>query len=262
MRTATTIWPALNACVRGAALVIGAITPAWAGPPFITDDPVPVDLDHWEVYLYSAGAYRQSDTSGLGPGVEVNYGAAPDLQLHVIVNGAFNKPESGATQVGFGDTELGTKYRFISPGDHDWYPQVAIFPLLEVPSGDAARGLGAGHVQAFLPVWIQKDWGKWTAYGGGGYWINPGAANQNYWFTGIVLGRQVTDKLALGGEVFHQTANVIGGSASSGFNLGGVYDFTDHYHLLFSAGRGNLAYAVAGAVTNPFAYYAAFQWTF
>jgi hypothetical protein len=252
----------LTLCAGAAAAMLALCRPAEAGPPFITDDPVPVDLNHWEVYLYSAGALRQSDAAGFGPGVEVNYGAAPELQLHLIVNAAYNAPDGEATRFGPGDTELGTKYRFVDPGEHDWYPQVAIFPLLELPSGDAARGLGAGHVQAFLPVWIQKDWGKWTVYGGGGYWINPGAGNQNYWFTGITLGRQVTEKLALGAELFHQTANTIGGSASSGFNLGGVYDFTEHYHLLFSAGRGNLAYAIAGNVTNPFAYYAAFQWTF
>ena len=29
---------------------------ALAGPPFITDDPEPVDPGHWEVYAFSAGA--------------------------------------------------------------------------------------------------------------------------------------------------------------------------------------------------------------
>jgi hypothetical protein len=50
---------------------------------------------------------------------------------------------------------------------------------------------------------------------------------------------------------------------ATGFNLGGVYDFTPHDHLLFSAGRGGLLYAVdAAAVTNPVTYYLGFQWTF
>ena len=56
---------------------------------------------------------------------------------------------------------------------------------------------------------------------------------------------------------------MVGRGGVTGFNLGGQYDFTDHYHLLFSAGRGGLVYAVDGArVTNPVTYYAAFQWTF
>jgi len=56
---------------------------------------------------------------------------------------------------------------------------------------------------------------------------------------------------------------MVGRNASSGFNVGGVYDFTAHYHLLFSAGEGGLLYAVnGGAVHNPLTYYLGFQWTF
>jgi len=48
------------------------------------------------------------------------------------------------------------------------------------------------------------------------------------------------------------------GKESSGFNLGAVYDFNEHYHLLLSAGRG-LQNAVA---TNDVSYYVAIQHTF
>jgi hypothetical protein len=221
-----------------------------------------VDYGHWEVYAFSAGAHGSSDTSGLGPSIEVNYGALPNLQLHVITGLAFDDPAGRHLQMGMSDTELGAKYRFIDPGQDDWWPQVGVFPLIEFPTGDASRGLGAGHTQEFLPVWVQKDFGKWTTYGGGGYWINPGAVNRNYWFTGWLLQRHVTDSLSLGGEIFHQTSATVGSDASSGFNLGGIYDFTEHYHLLFSAGRGGLVYAVdAASVRNPVTYYLAFQWT-
>jgi hypothetical protein len=140
---------------------------------------------------------------------------------------------------------------------------VGIYPLIEIPTGNAARGLGAGYVQAFLPVWIQKEFGKWTTYGGGGYWINPGPGNRNYSFAGAVLQRQVTHALALGGEVFYQTSSLAGRRGSAGFNLGGVYDFTEHTHLLFSGGRGGILYAVdTAAVPNPATYYIALQWTY
>ena len=240
-----------------------AAAPAHAGPPFITDDPEPVDLGHWEVYAFSAGAAGPADASGVGPSIEVNYGAAPNLQLHFIGNLAYDDPAGGPAVMGLGDTELGAKYRFITPGKDDWFPQVGVFPLVEIPTGDAKRNLGAGYTQVFLPVWVQKDFGKWTTYGGGGYWINPGPGNRNYWFTGWLLQRQVTDKLALGAELFHQTSSMVGRGDTTGFNLGGIYDFTEHYHLLFSAGQGGLLYAVnAAAVTNPVTYYLGFQWTF
>jgi hypothetical protein len=244
-------------------VVLSAAGSAWAGPPFITDDPEPVDLGHWEIYTFSAGAFGSGDASGLGPAMEVNYGAAPNLQLHVIADLAYNAPAEGRSQMGLGDTELGVKYRLINPGSDDWWPQVGVFPLLEVPTGNAKRGLGAGYTQAFLPIWLQKDFGKWTTYGGGGYWINPGPGNRNYWFAGWELQRQITDKLALGVEVFHQTSSMIGRGGTTGFNVGAIYDFTEHEHLLFSTGRGGLLYAVdAAAVSHPTTYYLAFQWTF
>lgn len=236
---------------------------AWAGPPFETDDPEPVDLGHWEVYTFSAGAVGNHDATGLGPSLEVNYGAAPNLQLHLIATTAYDVPTQNAAAFGIGDTELGAKYRVINPGKDDWYPEVGIFPLVELPSGKASRNLGAGQVQVFLPVWLQKDLGKWTTYGGGGYWINPGLGNRNYWFTGWLLQRQITKQLALGGEVFHQTANMVGRTGATGFNIGGQYDFSEHHHLLFSAGHGSLSYAVNGAAaSHPFTWYFAYQWTF
>ena len=55
-------------CIGGLAAVVAlaASGPASAGPPFITDDPEPVDYGHWEVYGFSAGAHGQGDTNGLG----------------------------------------------------------------------------------------------------------------------------------------------------------------------------------------------------
>ena len=252
---------ALGLAVLGGSLSLALA--ARAGPPFITDDPQPVDPGHWEVYGFSAGAGARAGISGLGPSIEVNYGAAPNLQLHAIGGLAYDSPSGQGTRMGLSDTELGVKYRFITPGKDDWFPQVGVFPLVEIPTGDAKRGLGGGYTAAFLPVWVQKDLGKWTTYGGGGYWINPGSGNRDFWFTGWLVQRQVTDKLALGGEVFHQTSSMVGHDETSGFNLGGQYDLTEHYHLLFSAGRGGMLRAIdAASVTNPFTYYLAFQHTF
>ncbi|MDE2302104.1 MAG: hypothetical protein KGK11_06045 [Sphingomonadales bacterium] len=255
----------LNRLLLRVAAALALATPgrALAGPPFITDDPEPVEPDHWEVYVFSAGAIGAQDATGFGPSLEVNYGAAPNLQLHLIATTAYDSPQGAPPAFGLGDTELGAKYRLVSPGKDDWYPQIGMFPLIEVPTGRASRNLGAGEVQAFLPVWLQKDLGKWTTYGGGGYWINPGPGNRNYWYAGWLLQRQFTATLMLGAEVFHQTASMVGHSGTTGFNLGGQYDLSDHHHLLFSAGHGGLTNAVDGAaVSHPFTYYLGFQWTF
>src|SRR5271168_4774112 len=112
--------------LSGLCLVICLVlhAPAFAGPPFITDDPEPVDLGHWEVYGFSAGAIAPRDRSGLGPAVEVNFGAAQNLQLHVIADLAYDDPAGRPFRMGLGDTEIGAKYRFITPDKGDWRPQV------------------------------------------------------------------------------------------------------------------------------------------
>jgi hypothetical protein len=230
---------------------------AHAGPPFVTDDPQPVDLHHWEVYGFSALTHVQGDTSGTLSGVEINYGAAPNLQLHVIAPLAFDEPQGGAALAGIGDLELGAKVRLVDRDKDDWWPQIGVFPLVEVPTGNARRGLGGGTAREYLPVWLQWDVGKWTSYGGGGLWLNPGVGNRNYWFAGWLLQYQLTDNLALGGEVFHQTVDSFTGKDTTGFNLGGIYDITGHYHLLFSAGRG----LQNASTANEISYYFAIQWT-
>ncbi len=232
---------------------------ALAGPPFRTDDPEPVDYQHYEFYTFASGTHSSGDTGGVGPAWEFNYGVIPNGQFHIVTPVAFDSPAGGPTRFGYGDTELGFKYRVVDEDKNGSRPMVGVFPFLEVPTGSESRGLGAGHVRAYLPLWLQKSFGDWTTYGGGGYWINHGGdtLDRDYWFFGWLLQRKLTDKLAIGGEIFHQTANVIGGRDSTGFNIGAIYDFDEHDHLLVSAGAG----LQNASDTNLFSWYIAYQIT-
>ncbi len=229
-----------------------------AGPPFRTDDPVPVDYQHWEIYAFAQGTQASGSNEGVSPGIEANYGILPNTMVHVILPAAAYSREDGQTNWGYGDTEFGLKYRFLDGGPNGSGLMVGAFPIAVFPTGDEDRGLGSGHTQVFLPLWLQKSFGPWTTYGGGGWWSNPGSGNKDYWFFGWLLQRQVTDQLTLGGELFHETADTVDGVDSTGFNVGGIYDFTEHHHLLFSAGTG-----IQNAdQTNRFSYYLGYQLTF
>ncbi|HEY4159577.1 MAG TPA: hypothetical protein VGM29_15815, partial [Polyangiaceae bacterium] len=170
---------------------------AWAGPPFLTDDPEPVELKHWEFYAASQWTIARHEATGTSPHVEVNYGALPNLQLHAIVPAALAWTSGHSVEYGLGDIELGVKLRFIE--ERASRPQVGIFPLVTLPTGSEARGLGAGRTQALAPVWIQKSFGAWTTYGGGGVRFAP---DGNAGVLGWLLQRSFSDAIALGVETF------------------------------------------------------------
>ena len=233
-----------------------AARPAIAGPPFVTDDPEPVDFQHIEVNIAAIGLIQKSGAASPAPMVDANWGAAPDVQLHAGFGLAYAE-KAGAVRAGYGDTELGIKYRFIHQDEEGWQPEVSFYPNIELPTGDARRGLGAGHVQTLLPIWVQKDWGDWSSYGGGGFWDNQQGADRNYWFAGWVLLRKVTDDLQLGGELYRQTAPAIDEQGTTGFNFGGTWDLSETGHILFSFGRG-----LDHAETNDrFSFYLGYQIT-
>jgi len=227
-----------------------------AGPPFQTDDPEPVELHHYEFYVASQQTVTRDGRAGTLPHLEFNYGALPNLQLHIVAPYAFSHPAGAPVQRGYGDTELGAKYRFVEEGDGT--PQVGFFPLYIAPTGDDGRGLGNGASQFYLPVWLQKSWGKWTSYGGAGYLINRAAGARNSWFVGWEVQRELSEMFTLGAEVFHRSEQVSGAGSSDGFNVGAIVNFDDHNHLLFSAGKG----LRNAAATNKASTYIAYQVTY
>jgi hypothetical protein len=227
--------------------------PALAGPPFRTDDPEPVEYRHWEIYIASQGSFDRNETSFTAPHIEINYGIVPDVQIHLIAPFEYVKTEEESSHYKYADMEIGAKFRFIH--ETDSRPQVGVFPIVVLPTGDKDKGLGSEDVQAFLPIWVQKGCGPWKTYGGGGYWINPGAANKDYWLFGWEVQRDATKYLTLGAEMFHQTPSEAGGESSTGFNIGAIINFSDLHHMLLSAGRD-----FSG--TDNALFYAGYQLTF
>jgi hypothetical protein len=208
---------------------------SFAGPPFLTDDPEPVDFKHWEAYLFSTVDAMRKQTDVMGPALEFNVGALPNLQVHVIIPMAYASPADAPSAYGFGDIELGVKYRFIQERDH--WPMVGIFPMIEIPTGDSSRGLGNGQAWWRLPLWLQKSWGAWTTYGGAGYAINPAPNQRNYPFGGWQLQRDLSERLTLGGEIFAQGKSSDDIRSFAVLNLGGFFKITPNFQLLFSGGR-------------------------
>jgi hypothetical protein len=248
---------ALPTAGHALALVILALPLlAFAGPPFRTDDPEAVEFNHGEFYVFYQQTLAGDGRSGFLPGFEFNYAIYEHIQFHVIAPYAFDTPSGRSTTHGYGDTELGIKWQFND--ETETMPMIGIFPLVEIPTGNSDKGLGNGSSQIFLPLWLQKKWGAFQTYGGGGYWINNGTGNKNYWFVGWEAQYDFTEHLTLGGEIFYNTATTAGERSSTGFNVGGYYNFDEHNHLLFSGGKGLQNAAQMNRVSS----YLGYQYTF
>jgi hypothetical protein len=223
---------ALIAVAIAGALLAG---PAFAGPPFLTDDPEPVDLKHSEFYVFSTYDRTKDGKEEVIPAFEYNYGPLPDTQLHIVIPFVRSAPKDASSEYGLGDIEVGVKYRFLQ--ETETSPQVGIFPMAELPTGDDKKGLGNGKTWWRLPVWIQKSWGDWKTYGGAGYVINHAAGQKSYPFAGWLLQKDLNEKLTLGGEIFGRSKDTDDGKSTTLLNFGGFYKFTPDFNLLFSAGH-------------------------
>ena len=157
------------------AVLSGFSIPALAGPPYLTDDPEPTDYKHFEIYAFSQGMATQDGVAGEG-GIDFNYGGAPNLQLTATVPAAYNFPTSGSSATGPGNIELAAKYRFLTQDNFGF--DVAVFPRVILPS--ASPNVGDQHASYLLPIWIEKDWGKWSAFGGGGCEVNREAVRKTF----------------------------------------------------------------------------------
>jgi hypothetical protein len=223
-----------------------------AGPPFHTDDPEPVDYHHGEFYLASQIVSSNNALSGTAPHVEINYGLFHETQIHLIIPLSFNDPHSGNFAYGPGDIELGLKYRFIN--ETSSMPQIGVFPLIEIPTGSAAKLLGAGHAQIFIPLWVQKSWGSWTTYGGAGYLVNITPDPANSWFVGWETQHDLSEFITIGAEIFSTLIPSLSVENELAFNIGTIINFSDKRHLLFSIGRDIVGH-------NDLFLYAAYQLT-
>ena len=220
-----------------------AATAAQAGPPYVTDDPEPTDLHHWEIYSFGAGTKTPGQFDATA-GVDLNYGALPGVQLTATI--PVDLP--GGARAKFGDLELGVKYRVLRREAAG--VQLAVFPRVILPTADGRSG--PGKVALLLPLWGQKDFGAWTLFGGGGWTLNTGDGNRNYWQQGIALTRTVSERVTLGAEIVHFGPDAAAARSYTAANLGAIIKLWGPFALLLSGGPG-LAHARDGGTWNAYA---------
>jgi Putative MetA-pathway of phenol degradation len=206
---------------------------AWAGPPYFTDDPVPTDERHFEIYAFADGLHNSAGTSS-DLGIDFNYGAARDLQLTAVLPIGDEQPRGAGSSTGLGNIELAVKYRFVHQRDAGW--DAAVFPRVLLAS--VSSNIGEQHASLQLPIWVGKDWAQWSTFGGGGCVLNHGGNARDYCFAGWVLAKQLTPALQVGAELYHQTADSKEARDNTLAGAGLQYDLNERLHLLAYASGG------------------------
>ena len=203
-------------------LICFSIHPIYSGPPFDTDDPEPVSFKHWEYYISSINTRQIGIWSGTAPHIELNYGLIQNVQVHLLLPLNYIGSQQHSSSFGYADTEFGIKFRFVQESEHS--------PIKN-------SEFSSGKTKIYLPIWLQKSWGKLTSYGGAGYWINPGTNNKNWIFSGWEIQYDFSKIITLGGELYYHSANTKESTYETGFNIGGSLNPTEKFHLIFSAGH-------------------------
>jgi hypothetical protein len=247
-------------CGRLAALALLVFTAsrlAAQGPPYQTDDPVPVDYKHYEFYVFGGVDGTTAEINSTGPAFEFNWGAVPRVQLHAILPWGVTAPSNnpvylpggtGPTVFGLTDMELGAKIAFLKEGKH--IPQIGSFTMLEMPTGNSANGLGVGKVWYKLPIWLQKNAGKWLFDGGAGYQVVPQTGYRDFPYTGWLVKRQLSEQWELGAELF---AHGREGFAAAQTQSSAMIDAGGYYHFKHNPNEQFLfcyGHSIAGQTEN------------
>lgn len=240
-------------------LLVSPSLPIWAqGPPFQTDDPVPVEYHHYEFYIFGGVDGTPVEVDSTGPAFEFNWGAIPRIQLHAVLpfgsihprnNPVYAPAGEGLAAFGLTDMEVGAKIAYIR--ESRYFPQVGTFTMFELPTGSFDRGLGIGRVWYKLPVWLQKNIGSWLLDGGAGETIVPQDGYRNFSYGGFLLKHTFPgDRLELGSEVF---AHGKEGAAAPQTRASTMVDFGGYYHFNHHPGEQFLfcyGHSVAGQTEN------------
>lgn len=212
----------------GTGIVVVRNVFAEGGPPMLTDDPGTVDPGHWEINLAWIGERSASAREDETPLIDINYGLTERVQLK------FEMPwiaESGQSNNGFGVGNAGVKWRFFDKGG--W--QIATYPQIEflVPGLHHAGSAESGTAR-LLPIEVQRDFGGFDAGAEIGRTFAPQSRDDG-WIAGITVGRKVSERLELMGELHDET---VGGTDAHELvlNVGARQTLSEHFTVLVSLG--------------------------
>jgi hypothetical protein len=203
---------------------------AQGGPPLLTDDPGTAEYKHWEINIAVLPEIHRDFADFELPLADFNYGATDHTQLKFEIPLVMRTSDTGTHAEG-GDGNFGIKWRFVDQKTRGF--DLSMYPQFSFNSPGPKRIVERG-TQLLLPLQIAKSFGRFELNADGGYIIHEHGMDELS--MGLAAGYQATKTLELLGEL-HSVPLRTFAENESVFQLGGRKNFSDHYILLFAAGR-------------------------
>lgn len=201
---------------------------------FITSEAETVAYKNVELFL-STSIDKEDDYKNIQlPTVEIDWGAKPNLEFDISAPYVIYKPNNEGEENVWNMGEFETAIKYTLTQETRMCPIISFAPTFDWPLGKNNSSI---QNTLRLPIWIDKNWNSWKASFGGGYGVKFDSNTKNYPFAGLLLQDQINDKWRLGSEIFYTGADSFEGEAFTLLNIGGSYNFTKDFNLMFSAGQ-------------------------
>lgn len=218
------------------ALVVSAAgLRAQGSPPLRTDDTGTPDRYHWELNFGAEHTRSDAGRETSFPAFDFSYGIGESVELSYAVSGLSVKENGAGSNAGLSNSEVGAKWRFHDGGKEGW--KLAVSPSLEFnnPGSSAERkGLVERGTVLTLPLIVEREWGEFTVVANLARAFHSRQADD--WTYGLALGRDVTESLTLGVELFGEASDRLDRTALL-LNFGAAIKVGERHSLMLSAGR-------------------------
>jgi hypothetical protein len=212
-------------------LLACAFARAQGGPPLLTDDPGTPGNRQWEINAAATTSLQDDVRDFELPNVDINYGWGEHIQLNFQFPWLLHSATPG-TQTGLGNGTVGAKLRFL---DEEKYGcDLSTYPKFSWRN-PSPTGLVDPGVQVQLPLEISKTFGRLQLNGEAGYVVKQYVTDEL--ILGLAAGYRPNERLELLAELHSNPLRTFAQNESV-FQLGFRKTLTEHYVLLFAAGRG------------------------
>ncbi|MGH0036651.1 MAG: hypothetical protein ACQGVK_16635 [Myxococcota bacterium] len=205
-----------------------------AGPPLLTDDPVPAAPRTLESILTFTVERRASGQWYQLPLLDLSYGLVPDLEVGALVPWYVSDEPGTGSDTGFGHLAAHAKWRFWKTSDATLQAAAAPALLFDTAESDVDRGASQDGFTLLAPLLAQSsiagfDVGLDLTF----LWRPTGP---DVWLTGLAVSREVFGGASLLAELTTESGHDLS-DTDVAFTAGLHWAVHQRLHLLASWGR-------------------------